>query len=40
MEEHNEKQCLFCKRDSAQVPLVQLEFKEKNTGYAPNIFLC
>ncbi len=35
MEEHNEKQCLFCKRDSSQVPLVQLEFKEKKYWICP-----
>ncbi len=35
MEKHNEKHCLFCKKDSEQVPLVQLSFKGKNYWICP-----
>ncbi len=35
MENHNEKYCLFCKRDSEQVPLVHLDFKGKSYWICP-----
>ncbi len=27
MEDHNEKKCLFCKRNEDQIPLVQIDYK-------------
>jgi len=35
MEEHNKKTCLFCNRDTQQVPLVQLEYKGQNYYICP-----
>lgn len=35
MENHNEKECIFCKRDDVQVPLVQLSFQDRNYWICP-----
>ncbi len=35
MDNHNEKECVFCKRDDTQVPLVQLSFQEKSYWICP-----
>ena len=35
MENHNEKTCLFCNRDTHKVPLVQLEYKGQNYYICP-----
>jgi len=35
MEKHDEKTCLFCHRDTHDVPLVQLEYKGKNYYICP-----
>lgn len=35
MENHNEKECIFCKKDDTQVPLVQLSFKDNSYWICP-----
>ncbi|RLD40921.1 MAG: hypothetical protein DRI86_14430 [Bacteroidetes bacterium] len=35
MDNHNEKECIFCKRGDMEVPLVQLSFQEKNYWICP-----
>jgi hypothetical protein len=35
METHNEKVCLFCKRNEQEVPLVGLDFKGANYWICP-----
>ena len=35
METHNEKGCIFCKRDDSQVPLVQLSYLNNNYWICP-----
>lgn len=35
MDNHNEKECIFCKKDDTQVPLVQLSFKDNSYWICP-----
>ena len=35
MDNHNEKECIFCKRGDSEVPLVQLSFQEKDYWICP-----
>lgn len=35
MENHNEKECIFCKKDDTQVPLVQLSFRDNSYWICP-----
>ncbi len=35
MESHDEKQCIFCKKDDTLVPLVQLSFQAKAYWICP-----
>ena len=35
MENHNEQECIFCKRNQEQVPLVQLVYMNKNYWICP-----
>ncbi|RLD85342.1 MAG: hypothetical protein DRJ02_10580 [Bacteroidetes bacterium] len=35
MENHNEKVCLFCKKDEESVPLVQVDYKGKTYHICP-----
>ncbi len=35
MDNHNEKECIFCKRGDMEVPLVQLSFQEKDYWICP-----
>ena len=35
MDNNNEKECIFCKKDDTQVPLVQLSFQGKNYWICP-----
>jgi len=35
MDNHNEKECIFCKRGDMEVPLVQLSFQEKAYWICP-----
>jgi hypothetical protein len=35
MDNHNEKECIFCKQNDTQVPLVQLSFQDNNYWICP-----
>jgi hypothetical protein len=35
MEEHNEKQCLLCKKSDQEVPLLRLDYKGMNYWICP-----
>ncbi len=35
MENHNPKECIFCKRDDSQVPLVQLSYSNSSYWICP-----
>lgn len=35
MGNHNDKECIFCKKDDTQVPLVQLSFRDNSYWICP-----